>query len=269
MYAIPGCGHGDKSDVGVRIEDASPFENADTPSPAANDPPLDPIRHLDLVHRVARRIARTLPAHVAYDDLVGAGTVGLLEAAARFDPSKGQFAAFAEFRIKGAIMDELRRHDPMGRNARLRRKRLDRAHARLTGELGRPPREDELAERFGISVTDLRRLEQTSTKVVMRSLDQESDANGRSQPLELVAPEASAYHTLAHEQLRDRLNTALADLSERRRRIVEMYYQEELTLKQIGLRVGISESRVCQILGESTRKLKTALKAQGITALVA
>src|SRR5690606_5107082 len=115
----------------------------DTKEPAANTrPTIDPTKYLDFVRRIATRMARNLPSHVSLDDLIGAGTLGLIDAMDRYDPQKAErFETFAEFRIKGAILDELRRYDLMARNARLTAKRLARKTQELTARLGRPPSE--------------------------------------------------------------------------------------------------------------------------------
>ena len=154
----------DASDPGERPANDGPVVwSRQTP---ANDAPpadqrqgLDAAQYIDFVRRVASRMARNLPAHVSLDDLVGAGSVGLLDAMDRYDPAKAdRFETFAEFRVKGAILDELRRYDLMARNARLTAKRIARKTHELTARLGRPPTEAEMADGLDMSVDELRKL---------------------------------------------------------------------------------------------------------------
>lgn len=240
--------------------------------PAANDPPtiaeaprakVDPTRYLDFVRRIATRMARSLPAHVSLDDLIGAGTLGLLDAVDRYDPSKAdRFETFAEFRIKGAILDELRRYDLMARNARLTAKRLARKSQELTAQLGRPPLENEMAAALEMTIDDYRRLVDRIGSVRVLSLDdlQRSDDGPAERMIELSSKALGPDEATGIRELHTRLRNAIAGLPERQQLILEMYYQREMTLKEIGLHVGVTESRVCQIMGEATGRLRHLLK---------
>jgi RNA polymerase sigma factor for flagellar operon FliA len=238
---------------------------------AANDGPaantsarVDPTDYLDFVRKVATRMARHLPQHVALDDLIGAGTLGLIDAMDRYDPSKSErFETFAEFRIKGAILDELRRYDLMARNARLTAKRIARKGQELTAGLGRPPTEQELAAALEMSLADFRKLVDRVGNVRVLSLDDLTsapEANGRH--LELAAGGVGPEDEASMSELRSRLHRAVAGLPERQQMILEMYYQREMTLKEIGLQVGVTESRVCQIMGEATGRLRAAMRRE-------
>ncbi len=234
----------------------------------ANEPPptIDPAQHMDFVRRLARRLARNLPSHVSFDDLVGAGMLGLIDASRRFDPAKSdRFETFAEFRVKGAILDELRRYDLMARNARLATKRIARKTQELTAKLGRPPTEDELATGLDMSVGDYRELVARVGSVRMLSLDEMSrsdDEGGRGMELPSHTPQPDEL-TLKREMVR-RLGQAIANLPPRKQRVLEMYYQREMTLREIGLELGVTESRICQIMGEATAKLRTMLRTDSI-----
>lgn len=225
--------------------------------------PIDPTQYLDFVRRVATRMARNLPTHVSLDDLIGAGTVGLLDAMARFDPAKAdRFETFAEFRVKGAILDELRRYDLMARNARLTTKRLARKTHELTARHGRPPTESEMAQALRMSTDDYRRLVNRIGQVRMVSLDDVSgpEGAGHDRAFELSAKTVGPEDAAHHRELLDHLHDAIELLPPRQQRILEMYYQRDLTLKQIGHQVGVTESRVCQIMGEATRRLRRILQ---------
>lgn len=234
---------------------------------AANERPknakVDPTRYLDFVKRIATRMARSLPAHVSLDDLIGAGTLGLLDAVDRYDPSKAdRFETFAEFRIKGAILDELRRYDLMARNARLTAKRLARKNQELTAQLGRPPVEAEMATALELGIDEYRRLVDRIGNVRVLSLDdlQRGDDGPAERMIELSSKSLGPDEATSIRELHDRLRNAISGLPERQQLILEMYYQREMTLKEIGTCVGVTESRVCQIMGEATGKLRHILK---------
>jgi RNA polymerase sigma factor for flagellar operon FliA len=240
----------------------------DPATPAANGESaveLDPTDYLDFVRRIAARMARNLPSHVALDDLVGAGTLGLIDAMARYDPNKAErFETFAEFRIKGAILDELRRYDLMARNARLTSKRLARKAQELTAVLGRPPTDSEVARSIQMNEGDYRKLVDRVGNVRVLSLDDlaSTDGSSNSRALELSANGMGPDEITGVRQLQERLKKAIAGLPERQQMILEMYYHRDMTLKEIGMQVGVTESRVCQIMGEATSKLRAMLKQE-------
>jgi RNA polymerase sigma factor for flagellar operon FliA len=236
------------------------------PPPSTNTrPKIDPTKYLDFVRRIATRMARNLPSHVSLDDLIGAGTLGLIDAMDRYDPKKAErFETFAEFRIKGAILDELRRYDLMARNARLTAKRLARKTQELTARLGRPPSDAEVASSMDMSQADYRKLVDRVGNVRVLSLDDlvspEDKAGDRC--FELSSKALGPDELTSMREMQDRLRDAIAGLPERQQMILEMYYQREMTLKEIGLHVGVTESRVCQIMGEATGKLRNILKSE-------
>lgn len=239
---------------------AVPDADATPPKPR---PAIDPTQYLDFVRRVATRMARNLPAHVSLDDLIGAGSLGLLDAMDRYDPAKAdRFETFAEFRVKGAILDELRRYDLMARNARLTAKRLARKTHELTARYGRPPTEAEMADGLAMSVPEYRKLVARVGQVRVMSLDDLSSADDGApdRSMELRAKTIGPEEATSHRELLGHLGDAVELLPARQQMILEMYYQREMTLKEIGRHVGVTESRVCQIMGEATRKLRATLK---------
>lgn len=242
----------------------------DQGTPAANEAPaappkIDPTKYLDFVRRIATRMARNLPSHVSLDDLIGAGTLGLIDAMDRYDPKKAErFETFAEFRIKGAILDELRRYDLMARNARLTAKRLARRTQELTARLGRPPTDSEVAASLGMSGVDYRKLVDRVGNVRVLSLDDLLSPDDRSgdRCFELSSKSLGPDELTTIREMHNRLRTAISGLPQRQQMILEMYYQREMTLKEIGLHVGVTESRVCQIMGEATGKLRNMLRQE-------
>ena len=209
------------------------------------------LEYLPLVQRVARRLGRRLPPQVGLDDLIGAGIVGLLEAMQRFDSAQGQdFAAYAEFRIKGAMLDELRRSDMMARDARSEANRLERTVGELAQRLGRPPSEEELAAELQIPLEDLHKRLERLTPVRLCSFEERSSGGGGRNPFELTA----------QHETRARLAAALQQLTTRQQQVLHLYYQQDLTLKEIGSVLDVSESRICQIMAGITLTLRALLR---------
>jgi RNA polymerase sigma factor for flagellar operon FliA len=237
------------------------------PLHAANEAPMLGQLQVDDGEPAAneRPAARNLPSHVSLDDLVGAGTLGLIDAMDRYDPSKSdRFETFAEFRVKGAILDELRRYDLMARNARLTAKRLARKSQELTARLGRPPTESEVASAMGMSVRDYRKLVDRVGNVRVLSLDDlvSTDDGASDRSFELSSKTLGPDELTSIREMHAKLHEAISGLPQRQQMILEMYYQREMTLKEIGLQVGVTESRVCQIMGEATGRLRTLLRTE-------
>lgn len=221
---------------------------------------LKPIeQYVPLVRKIATRIARRLPSHIRFEDLVGAGIVGLMQASQRYDATKVSrtFEQFAEFRIKGAIYDELRRRDLMSRDARTEAKKLERAVQGLAAKLGREPNEDEVAQEVGMDTEALRETFAKLIPVRVVSTDDSTSWDVENGPSPLEAFEKG--------ELRQKLAGAIGKLSERQQQVLSLYYMEECTLKQIGELLNVSESRVCQVIGEITVRLRALMgvKANG------
>jgi RNA polymerase sigma factor for flagellar operon FliA len=213
-------------------------------------------RHYHFVEKIARHLARRLPPSIDLNDLISAGALGLLEAAARFDPARGEsFEAFARLRIKGAMLDDIRVRDTMSRDMRRAWRAVARSTARLSQHLGRRPTEEEIAEDAGMSIEVLRarRAQWSGARVVGLEdagddlLDRLPD-EGADDPQELAS----------RRQLLDRLASHIAALPERMQLVLSLYYRDNLSLKEIGAVLGVTECRVCQIHGEATRRLREA-----------
>lgn len=220
----------------------------------------DVLRHLPLVQTVVDRIAAHLPPHVDRDDLFHAGVIGLIDALGRFDPSRDNaFSTYAVLRIRGAVIDELRARDWVPRGARERARAWQQAVNELSGELGRLPRDDELAKRLGIDVGLLPDFEAQSTLASQVSLDQpvgEDAALGDG----LTRREDETADPARHMEADDRrrlLTRMLASLTEQERLVVKLYYFENLLMKEIAAVLGVTESRVCQIHGRVMTLLKS------------
>jgi RNA polymerase sigma factor FliA len=220
------------------------------------------IDHVGLVKSVASRLARRLPSQVEIVDLIGVGVLGLIEAAERYQPGLGvPFDAFARRRLQGAMLDALRDIDWAPRSARRLRRQLESAVAGLRHQLGREPDEDEIATAMGFgpeeytrALDQMRLLEAGS----VRQLEDEGEGallDWRQDPDD--GPEARLQRT----ELRTHLAAALSGLPERERHILALYYDEDLTLAEIGAVLGISESRVSQLRSLALARLRTRLRA--------
>jgi RNA polymerase sigma factor for flagellar operon FliA len=209
------------------------------------------------IEKVARRLARRLPAHVEIDDLVSAGVIGLMEAAERFDPKRvDRFEAFAEFRIRGAMLDDLRARDTLSRDMRRLSNELREATRKLESELGRTPDQGELAETLGLKVDELyTRQQKLSGSSVVGIDDAGPDFLERTSDTNSPDP----FELTSHREALARLVSGIDDLPEKMQQVLSLYYCENMNLKEIGEILGVTESRVCQIHGEATRRLRESL----------
>ena len=221
------------------------------------------VAHLALVKAMARRLAQRLPPQVEVPDLVSIGVLGLIEAAGRYRSSMGvPFDAFARRRVSGAMLDALRDLDWAPRSLRRMRRELDLALARLRHELRREPTEAELAGALKLSATDYARvLEQLRTLEVgaVRPIEDPS-ADGTTLLDLCFDPDDGPEVRLQREELRQHLANAIRQLPERERQILAMYYQEEMTLAEIGAVIGVGESRVSQLRSLAISRLRTVLR---------
>lgn len=221
------------------------------------------VEQLPQVRYIARRIHERLPRHVQLEDMVHAGVVGLIDALQKFDGSKHvQFGSYAKFRICGAILDSLREMDWSPRDLRRKARRLEEAHNTLRSSLGRDPSEAELAAELGITLLGLQLLVGEISGLEVGSLRVESPLDGREQDLCECLPDDSEETPLflcLRSEMTHLLARAIADLSERERQVLALYYYEELTMKEAGLILGLGESRVSQIHSMAVIRLRTRL----------
>lgn len=224
------------------------------------------LEHLPLVKAIAVRVHENLPVHVELDDLVHAGILGLFDAATKFNPEKQvAFSSYAKHRIKGAILDSLRQLDWASRDLRRRHKQLEAATRDLAAELQRTPTEAEIAGRLGVDVDRWRQM-----MIDLRSVGLVSASTRSSENEDLPAPdfpskpETQPDSMCAREQLRSVLSEAMKTLPERYKKVVVLYYTNEMTMKEIGGVLGINESRVSQIHKSALEKMNVVLHGAGI-----
>ena len=222
--------------------------------------------HLSEVKRIVQRIALRLPAHVEINDLLNAGIIGLIEAVDGYDPSRdNKFMTYASHRIKGAVLSELRTQDIHSRSDRMKIRALEKAYVRLEHRFGREVNDEEIAEEIGITIDALYQLKETSN-ISLISLE-EIGLNSTYEKEKLLnffandnEPDPLTLTRL--KELEEVLAKAIEQLSEKEKMVLSLYYQEELTMEEIGMILGITESRVSQIHSHALFRLRFKLKRE-------
>jgi RNA polymerase sigma factor for flagellar operon FliA len=223
------------------------------------------LTYAPLVKYVAGRLGSGLPAHVDEGDLVSYGLLGLIGAIERYDPDRDiKFETYAISRIKGAIIDELRALDWVPRSVRARAREIERSIAELEAKLGRAPTDEEIAGKIGISVDELEESLTDISRTSIAALDELWSVSGEGDQVSLLdtiedetgpRPEAA----LDEVEMREALADAISRLPEREKLVVTLYYYEELTLREIGEVLGVTESRVSQLHTKAILRLKARL----------
>ncbi|HWC59926.1 MAG TPA: FliA/WhiG family RNA polymerase sigma factor [Verrucomicrobiae bacterium] len=219
-------------------------------------------QYLPLVSSILGRLAMTLPDHVDHDDLQSAGLVGLLQAVRNYDPSSGNsFETYARVRIRGAMLDELRRMDWVPRTVHEKARKIQQIMGELEQQLGRSPTEAQVAKAMGLSVTDYAKLLDEVRPAAFVCLDAVSTSeNGDTGSLyEVVADtseEGPAEHASRHE-LKHVVLERLKELPEMQRKVLALYYGEDLHLREIAEVFGLTESRICQIHSQAILAIRS------------
>ena len=216
-------------------------------------------QHVDLVKRIAQHLIARLPSSVDIDDLMQSGMVGLLEAANNFDPTRGaSFETYAGIRIRGSMLDDIRKHDWTPRSVHHKYRQVAEAINAIESELGRPATSEEVAARLEISVDEYHKVLADSASSRLFSLEETLDEPSihRSPPKsDSATPEQELYKT----QFRGKLAEEIEQLPERERLVLSLYYEREMNLKEIGQVLDVTESRVCQIHGQAMVRLRAAM----------
>jgi len=221
------------------------------------------IEHLPMVRFLARRIHERLPQHVDIEDMVSAGVVGLMDAFSKFDPAKKvQFRSYAQFRIRGAILDSLRTLDWSPRELRRKGRAVEEAIRTLTGRLGHAPNEAEVAEEMGMGLEEYQQLLGDLKGLEIGTLHMERNEDSGEEELAYIPgrPEDDPLFRCLRGELEERLTGAIQDLPDRERLVMSLYYYEEMTMREIGLALGVVESRVSQMHASAVVHLRAALK---------
>jgi RNA polymerase sigma factor for flagellar operon FliA len=224
------------------------------------------LEHLPIVRFLARRIHERLPQHVDIEDLVSAGVVGLMDAFTKFNPQKKvQFRSYAQFRIRGAILDSLRTLDWSPRDLRRKGRAAEEAVRSLTARLGRSPGEGEIAAEMGLGLEEYQSLLGDLKGLEIGTLHVEHNEDSGEEEIAYVPgrPEDDPLFCCLRGELQERLTNAIDRLPERERLVMTLYYFEELTMREIGLALGVVESRVSQIHTSAVVHLRAALQDMG------
>jgi RNA polymerase sigma factor for flagellar operon FliA len=225
------------------------------------------LTYAPLVKFVAGRVGSGLPSHVDDEDLISYGLLGLIRAIERYDMSREvKFETYAIPRIRGAIIDELRAMDWVPRSVRGRARDIERAIAELEARLGRAPSDEEIAQRLGLSEEELDESLGEISRTSIVALDELWSVSGGGDQVALIdtiedTQVPSPQAALADTELREAIGEALARLPEREKLVVTLYYYEELTLREIGEVLGVTESRVSQLHTKAILRLKARLGA--------
>ncbi len=223
------------------------------------------LKYAPLVKYIVARIWRKLPDHVIdQEDLIQAGIIGLMSALEKFDGNRDvQFETFARFRIRGAVLDELRIRDWLPRSARNKNQRLARAFDELQRELGRSPEDDEVSRHMGISLEEYFKLLDEAKGVSLVSREDLPPGyleNHKPSDFMETVESGNPLAALLSTQTRERLKEAIDALPEKQRLVLSLYYYEELTMKEVGKVLNLTESRVCQLHSKAVLHLRSVLR---------
>ena len=212
-------------------------------------------QHISLVNRIAGYLKARVPKFMEYDDMVQIGMMGLLSAADTFEPDTGiEFKNYAKSRIKGAILDEVRKLSDISRLAIKNSQQHNGAKHHLENELGTNPTNFQIADKLNITLVEY---EKQRTHIDRFKIDKLDSDDNAGDPLDdLIGSNKNPLAMLEDEQLKDIITNKISELTERKRLIINLYYVEELNLKEIGAIVGVKESRISQILSSTVKELR-------------
>ena len=216
--------------------------------------------HVELVKKIAHHLAARLPSTVDVNDLMQSGMVGLLEASANFDESRGaSFETYAGIRIRGAMLDDIRKHDWTPRSVHHKYRRVTEAMHSVEAETGRAATSEEVAEKLEISLDDYHKILADSACSRLFSYEETlEEPTLQRKPPSSNTPRPDQQ--LFQDQFREQLAGSIDQLPEREKLVLSLYYEQELNLKEIGAVLDVSESRVCQIHGQAVMRLRAASK---------
>ena len=223
------------------------------------------VKYMPMIKCIARKISARLPAHIDFDDLVSNGAIGLMDAVAKYDSSReNKFRTYAEFRIRGAILDALRSDDWIPRSIRDKAKKISKAVKSLEIRLGREPEEREVAAQMGISLKDFQTMSSETRTVNVLSIDEVSLFNkiDKESGMKVLETTESLTHEINSKSVRRLIQKAIEELPERQRIILSLYYYEGFNLRKIGEVLKVTESRVSQLHAQAVRRLKIKLASR-------
>ena len=226
------------------------------------------LEHTSLIRYIVNRIAIRLPSHIDLDDLHNTGVIGLIDAMEKYDPEKNcKFKTYAEFRIKGAILDQLRSLDWVPRSVRQKSRRLERAYGEVEQRLGRGASDEEVADSLGLQIDKFHELINQVRGISLVNLEEVRGVNAdgdRTGSFADIVEDVNSENPFSSVKLTESKNViaeTIATLPEKERLVITLYYYEDLNMKEIGGILGITESRVCQIHTKSVLRLRAKLKS--------
>jgi RNA polymerase sigma factor for flagellar operon FliA len=215
------------------------------------------------VKRIVQRIAVHVPAHVEVDDLINAGIIGLIQAAERYDPTRdNKFITYAAFRIRGAVLSELRSRDFLSKSNRRKAREIENAYLHLEKKFGREVRDEEVAEELGLSLNEFYRIKKISSIsfISFEEIGYTSKEDRKRLMSYLISDDSEDALTLTRlNELEKSVAKAISELSEKERIVISLYYWDEFTMKEIGKALDITESRVSQIHSQAIGRLRRKL----------
>jgi len=223
------------------------------------------IKYTPLIKYVAGRLAMRLPPHISPDDLISSGVIGLMDAIEKFDPSKKiQFKTYAEFRIRGAMLDELRAMDWIPRSIRKKASELEKTYQRLEKELGRPAEDEEVAKAMGLSLDEFYQLLDKTKNVTFLDIEiikRRMPDHNDEDLFDLIADdkEVDPFVQLNMSEVKEVLKRAIEKLPEKEKLVVALYYYEDLTMREIGEIMGYTESRISQMHTKAMHRMRAKL----------
>jgi RNA polymerase sigma factor for flagellar operon FliA len=220
------------------------------------------LKYAPLVKKIAERMAMRLPPHISKDELIGPGIIGLFDAIEKFDSTKGiQFRTYANLRIKGAILDELRKMDWISRSVRRNINRLEDAIRALELKLDRAPKDDEIAEEMGLDMDSYYKMISKSCGVNLLSLDELMLDGSTPKISKQVSDVPSPFDDLKIKEIKSFISKAITTLSKKEQLVMSLYYYDELTLKEIAKVLDLTESRISQIHSKAIIRLRVKMRA--------
>lgn len=225
------------------------------------------LKFTPLIKYIAHRLAMRLPPHISADDLIGAGVIGLMDAIDKFDPAKKvQFKTYAEIRIKGAMLDELRSLDWLSRSVRQKASKVEKTYQTLERRNGRAVEDEEVAQAMSLSLeeyynllNEIRGVSVFDIESLRPKLSEQGEDDWPDLPLE--GRDNQPFHFFRQLEIKQLLSRAIRDLTLNEKTVISLYYYEQLTLKEIGEVMGYTESRICQLHTKAILKLRSKLKS--------
>ncbi len=225
------------------------------------------LEHTPLIRYIVNRIAVRLPSHIDLDDLHNTGVIGLMDAIEKYDPSKNcKFKTYAEFRIKGAILDQLRSLDWVPRSVRQKGRKLEKAYGEVEQRLGRSANEEEVADSLGLELEKFHTLINQVRGISLVNLEEirgtnsDGDRAGTFADIIEDVHSENPFASLKLMETKHVISDTIGSLPEKERLVISLYYYEDLNMKEIGTILGITESRVCQIHTKAVMRLRSKLK---------